>query len=517
MTPKRSIPIICLVLLAFLPLAAQEPEEKNRQEYTLRDAVYQALQNNLDIQIQQGTFQSSLEALEISESIFIPTFSSEVTLSEYNNPANSVFESTIRKSTGFSLNLSLEQQLATGGTISVSFDNSRDESNSLTSSVNPYLDTRLQFNLNQPLLKGFGTFITKKDIRIATHDLEKAELDLKEKILEIIFTVEDAYWNLVYQHENLKVKQEELARAKDLLKQNEIKVKVGTAPRIDILDAQASRASAESELLRAEKTLQDAQENLRKILNLSREELTILPSETPDIRRFQPDLEELLLEALNHRPDVLKARLDLKNRNIEVRYYRNQMLPDLQLQAQYYTTGWGGVEKIFDGNPFFGGTQIGSVEKDIWESMSEAIKALYQNYSVSLNLQIPLSFKEEKARLAQARLAAKNALLTLKNTENTVYSEIKSVVKELQSNLEIIRASEVSLELEKQKVRAEEKKFSVGLSTNYEVLQKRRDLSQAQANYLSSIKDYLLTIARINRYLGRTFQEYDIHFDNYAR
>ena len=111
----------------------------------------------------------------------------------------------------------------------------------------------------------------------------------------------------------------------------------------------------------------------------------------------------------------------------------------------------------------------------------------------------------------------KNALLTLNNTENTVYSEIKSVIKELQSNLEIVKANEVSLELEKQKVNAEEKKFGVGLSTNYEVLQKRKDLSLSQANYLNSIKDYLLTIARINRYLSRTFNEYDIKFTNYKK
>lgn len=508
--------IITLVLIT--PLSPQDDNNnQNDNKYTLKNTVYLALKNNLDIQIQQSTFKSSLESLNVSEAIFIPTFKSEVSISENNTPSNSVFEKSIRKSTGFSLNLSLEQQLALGGTLSASFNNSRDESNSLMSTLNPYLNTRLQFNLTQPLLKNFGTFITKKDIYIAINDLKKAELDLKDKILEIIYNVEDAYWNLVYQHQNLKVKKEELARAEDLLKQNEIKVRVGTSPRIDILDARASKASAESALLRAEKTLQDAEENLKKILNLSKEELTIIPADTPKIRRFKPDLDEFLLEALDNRPDVLKARLDLKNRNIDVRYYRNQMLPNLQLQAQYWTTGWGGIEKIFDRNPFFGGVQIGSFEKDIWKSIEDTIKALYQNYSITLNLEIPLSFKEEKARLTQAKLSLKNALLTLKKTENTVYSEIKSVIKELQSNLEIVKANAVSLELEKQKVNAEEKKFGVGLSTNYEVLQKRKDLSLSQANYLNSIKDYLLTIAKINRYLSRTFKEYDIKFTNYKK
>jgi outer membrane protein TolC len=519
MKTKKPILLIMTALLLSVTLIANtdKPVEK---KFSLKDIVFLALKNNLDIKIQQTSFKKTLQSLKISETDFIPIFSSNFSFSERNNPNNSIFETgDIQTSNALSLNLSIEQKLPLGGTLSIKLNNDRNESNSATRTVNPSLGSRLEFSLSQPLLKNFGTFITRRNILISINDFKKAELDLKNKILEIVYNVEDAYWNLVYAHQNLKAKTEELANAKEFLKQNRIKVKVGTLAKIDVLDAEASMARAESSLLQAEKSLLTAEENLKKNLNLQNKDLKLIPTDSPNVDLVKTDMNTFLLEALQNRPDILKARLDLKNKNINVRYFRNQMLPDLQLQATYYTTGQGGTEKQFSGNPFFdpNAKLIGSVTKDIWASIQDTIKALYQNYSVSLNLKIPLSFKKERAQLTQARLDLENALLTLKKTENLIYSEIKEVIKEVESNQRLVRADEKSLALQKATVRAEEKKYTVGLSTNYDVVLKRKDLSNAQTSYLNSLKNYAMTIAKINRYLGKTFEKYNIKFQKFTK
>ena len=220
---------------------------------------------------------------------------------------------------------------------------------------------------------------------------------------------------------------------------------------------------------------------------------------------------------MNKRPDIERARLDLKNYNIRVKYARNQMLPNLQLTASYYTSGRGGDQLIWEGNPFFGGRVIGSVSVDIWDSMKDVFANLYRNYSVNLSLSIPLSLKKEKAELAQAKLNLKRSLLSLKNVENTIYSEVKEVIKELETNLKLAEANNIAMELQLQKLRAEEKKFSVGLSTNYMVLQAQSSYVNAVTQALSSNVEYKKTLAKINKILARTFKAYNINFRDFVK
>jgi outer membrane protein TolC len=299
------------------------------------------------------------------------------------------------------------------------------------------------------------------------------------------------------------------------LKQNEIKVRVGTAAQMDILDSKAEKASKESEVLQAENSIKTSDEELKKVLNLTRETFQITPADQPEIRIMKGDFNQFLLEAFQSRPDIASAKLDLKSKNIDVKYYRNQMLPDLQLQASYYTTGQGGKQFLYaPGADFFNRVPIGSITKDIWDSMQEALANLYKNYSVSLNLSIPLSLDRERAQLTRAKLSLKNSLLQLKKTENTIYSEVKQALMQLEGNLKLVNANKIRLDLEKAKLKAEEKKFSVGLSTPFNVLQKRRDLSSAQTMYLNSVRSYLMTIAGINRSLARTFKVYSIKFES---
>ena len=154
-----------------------------------------------------------------------------------------------------------------------------------------------------------------------------------------------------------------------------------------------------------------------------------------------------------------QARLDLKNYNIRVRYAKNQMLPDLQVTATYYSAGRGGDQLIFEGgSPLFGGRVVGSVSKDIWETIQDVVGNLYKNYSISLNLTVPLSFTREKAQLTQAKLNLKRALLTIKDTETTIYSEVKNVIKELEARTKLVEANKIAMDLNWQKLRAEQKK-----------------------------------------------------------
>lgn len=497
--------------------------EEGKKEISLKEAIYQALKNNLDLQIQTADAELSQKSLKINKSIFIPTLQLSGTSSENNEPSSGFLSGAeVTKDNATSLTTTVSQLVPLGGTFSLQLYNRRSTTNTIWSTVNPYLSSRASVSLTQPLLKNFGMTATKREIYIASNNLKMAKHQLRQNIIDLVYNVEQAYWNLVLAHQSYEATKMALQRAQDLLKQNEIKVRVGSAAPIEILTAKADVASNESSLIQAERTIQTAEENLKRILNMSKEDAVIFPSDRPEIKKIPVDFNEFLLEGLNSRPDIERAKLDLENYKIRVKYAKNQMLPTLDLVASYYTTGRGGtLFKYADGtNPAYPDfnpdtDMIFVAKKNLGDALDEVFSNLYKNYNITLSLRMPLSFSREKAEMAQARINLKRSLLSLKNTENNVHSEVKEVLKELEANAKLVEADRIALELQGQRLKAEEKRLAVGLTTNFIVLDYQRQYAGAETQALRSTIDYTMTLARINRILARTFDIYDIKFKDF--
>jgi len=498
--------------------------EEQTKEMSLKDVIYHALKNNLDLQIQMTDAALSQKTLKINKAIFIPTFEMTGNLRGTMEPSEDVLTGLegVTDENTISLNLKLSQRLPLGGTIDLQLYNQKFETNSLRFNVNPSLYSQARLTLTQPLLKNFGLTSTKREIYIAANNLKIAKHQLRENIITLVYNVEEAYWNLVFAYQNLEATKMALKRANDLLRQNEIKVKVGSAAPIEILTAKAEVARNESLVIQAEKTIQTAEENLKRILNMSKESFILIPSDKPEIKKITVDFNALLLEGLNNRPDIERAKLDLANFKIGVKYARNQRLPNLQLTVNYFTTGRGGKKYIYvdDWQPYYQGFDPDIhiqeiIETTLWNSLDQAFSNIYKNYNIALTLQIPLSFSKENAELAQAKINLKRSLLSLKNVENTIHSEVREVIKELEANTKLVEADKITLELQGQRLRAEEKRLSVGLSTNFIVLDYQRQFADAETQSLRSVIDYNMTLARINRILARTFNVYDIKFKDF--
>lgn len=334
-------------------------------------------------------------------------------------------------------------------------------------------------------------------------------------MIDLIYQAEEAYWNLVHSHQNFAVKEKSLQLAKDLLKQNEIQVKVGVSAPMDILTAQAEVAAREGEALQARSLIQTYEENLRRILNISQAPEDIVPADTPEFRPRQTDFNDFLEMALEQRPDIEQVRLELKNKNIDVRYFRNQSLPNLQLTASYYTRGLSGTPQDVDFDLLPVGTPPSSIGGNLSDSLRDALKRLYENYSFGLQLSIPVVNTSARADLMQARLTLEQSLLTLKKVESTIYSEVKQIIMDLETNAKIVDATRISRELADQKLAAEQKKLAVGLSTNYQVLQYQRDFANAQIAELKSLIDYNLALSRVDKVLGVTLETHHIEFNEF--
>ncbi|MDD8013346.1 MAG: TolC family protein [Acidobacteriota bacterium] len=485
-------------------------QERQIKSLTLDEVIEQALKNNLDLQIEMSNPEIARALWNKSRAIFLPTLSLGFTQTSKTTPSASIITGVdIEKPDSVSFGFNLSQNLPFGGNLGVSLQNSRYATNSLDVNINPRYFSQLQFDLNQPLLKGFGLSSAKRGIFIARNNRDRSLFALKQQVIDLIYQAEEAYWSLVYSHQNMEVKEKSLQLAKDLLKQNETQVKVGVSAPMDILTAQAEVAAREGEALQARSQIQTYEENLRRILNISQMPEAIVPGEKPLFSPLAADFNDFLQTALDKRPDIEQVRLDLKSKNIDVRYYRNQTLPDLQLTASYYTQGLSGTP-LKDGLPI-----PGIVGGNLSDSLRDTLKRLYENYSVGFQLSIPLANMSARADLVQARLNLEQSLLMLKKTESIIYSEVKQIIMDLETNAKIVEANRISRELADQKLAAEQKKLAVGLSTNYLVLQYQRDFANAQIAELKSLIDYSLALSRVNKVLGTTLEKHRIEFSDF--
>lgn len=500
-----------MLATASLTMAAEE----EKKELTLKDAIYLALKNNLDLQVQQTTTQGSFYSLQAASNTFIPNVSFNFSKRDTNTPSQDFLTGggqDVSSSVRDSMDLTLSQNTPLNGNLAISFITSETETNNPYAYANPYINSYVSLTFSQPLLKNFGNLPQTYQIKIAANDHKISRFQLEETVATTIYNVESAYWNLVLAKKSLEVSKMALVRAKDWLKQNEIKRKVGTIAPIEVLSSKASVARNESAVIQAERSVKSAEENLKRILNMSREFVSLVPTDEPEEKTVAADYTAFLDEALENRPDIKRAKLSLENQNIQVKYQKNQALPTLNLQAQYWSTGRGGSVFIYEpGASPLDSEPIDILEKGMLDSFNEAFKFLYKNWSVGLNLQIPVSFKREKALLAQARVNMKRSFLQLKQTENNIVYEVRDVIKELESNKKLMEAERIALQLEGENLKAEEKKLAVGIGTNYYVLDAQERYASAENAALSSKIGYVLTLARINRILNRSFKVYNVN------
>jgi outer membrane protein TolC len=503
------------VIICGLVFPAQSPEGK---ELTLKDAIYHALKNNLGLQVQKAQTRVARLNLRINRAqLYLPTLEVESNYQKSKQPSVNTLDGVdaVERDT-FSWDVGINQRTPLGGLFSVSFDSSRDTTNVVTATYNPQLETSMTVSLSQPLLRNFGTLATNYQIYIAANNHKISQYQLEESVVNLVYQVEAAYWELVYAHQNLEAAKMALNRAKDLLGQNEIKVKVGTVAPIEILSSKANVARNESTVIQAEQAIQSREEALKRILNMSKEPFAIIPKDDPEIKDIPVDFNAFLGEAMNNRADMNRAKINLESNGITVKYQKNQLLPSLQMDAGYGSSGFGGttwdfpIENPFD--PDFAPVEVETI--GFADTVKDIFKLENTSLQLNVNLQTPILLTAERARLSQAKIERERAILELRDLENTIYSEVKDVIRQVESNKQLVEADRIALELEGENLKAEEKKLSVGLSTNFQVLQYQQQYAAAQTQLLRSTINYVLTTARIDQVLNRTLKKYNIEFKN---
>ena len=518
MSITRKLTFIGLLgaLAGLAGLGMAEPQELR---LTLEDCILKALKNNLNVAAEILSPEMAGMSVTKASERFYPILGLGYTR-EYNNSASFSFIDAAEQITTRYNDASsqVELLLPTGTELSAQFFSYKTDTNRNFQTINPRYGSTLLLGFRQPLLKDFGLKVNRREILVARNNQDISEHQLRTVLIETIYQVEEAYWRLVHSIEYLKAKQQSLDLARDLLSKNQKEEEVGMIAPIEILSAQAEVATREADILQARIMVSNSQDSLRTLMNLEAEkenaEAIVVPIDTPVHEQKDVSMQESLALARENRPDLLADQVDLGTKEIDVGYFRNQLLPRLDLQASYWSPGISGTQILYlDGDPLTGivtGTLPGSAS----DSIRDALKFRYKNWSVGLTLTLPLSSLLTKADYVLAKASREQAALRLQHREQQVALEVRNAVRAVQTNFERVQAYRLARELAASKLEAEEKKLQVGLSTNYIVLQYQRDLADARTAELLASIDYNLSLAGLERAQGTTLKSWNIRLDD---
>jgi outer membrane protein len=388
-------------------------------------------------------------------------------------------------------NFSYNQGFATGANLGVNFNNGRQATNSLFSFFNPLLTSSVRMTISQHLLQGFGVGLNMRTIRITKNNREVADISFRQQVISTVSQIQQIYWDLVNAYEDMRVKDRSLALANQLLSDTQKQVQIGTLAPIEIVRAQSEVAARNQDLIVSQTNLQLQQLFMKNAItkNLNDQTLAaaeVIPTDTmtmPSQEPVQP-IQDLINDALQHRPELASSRIDLVNRDINKKAFKNALLPVVDAFAFAGTSNLAGSKNPLSTSPLvIPTTGYGDV-------FSGLFGGDFPDYGIGLSISIPIRNRAAQADQVRSELEYRQAEMRLQQLQNQIRIQVRNASYAVQQNRARVQAAVSAVTLANQTLDAEQKKYLLGASTNYNVLQAQRDLAQAESNLVAARAAY---------------------------
>ncbi|HTL71655.1 MAG TPA: TolC family protein [bacterium] len=483
-----------LFLAATLTAAFAQTNLPATRPLSLQDCFAAALKNNFDVRIERYNPQISQFNLSSAYGGYDPQFNlsgqhSRTDEGAYLNSNNQLvlptttdensFDSSFTGATPWGMTYNLGGNVAEtsgrkGGTNFFSnFDSS-------SGSVG--------LSLTQPLLKNFWIDNNRLQILVAKNQLKYSEQALRNQIITTVTAVENAYYELIYARENVTVQREALTLAQTQLDQDKQRVQVGSLAPLDVKQDEAQVAQSRANLIAAQNTLSVNQNTLKNLITDSYSQwhdVDIEPTVALDATRQLFDVQDSWSKGMVSRPDLQQAKLNVEQQGIQLKYYRNQLFPEVDLIGSYGFNGSG---------------------REYNDSFSQMNDGSRPYYSYGGQLTIPLSNAKARNQLKSGKANEKQLLLQLKQLEQNVMVQIDNAVKQAQSAWESADATKQARIYAEAALDAEQKKYAVGKSTTFTVLQLQNNLTAARSSEIRSLADYNEALANLAAAEGTTLE-----------
>lgn len=505
---------------------------------TLRDAVTMALENNRDIEIERLNTQLSEFDLRAAKGVYDPSLTSNLFYQRQTLPVASVLaggENGHLQTTEFTGTSTLAKRLPwQGSQVRVSFDQSRGTSQNLFNSLNPQFTSQLVVEFTQPLFRNRKIDADRRQIRIASKRLDLSDSQFRQRAIEIIASVERAYWDLVFARRDAEIKQESIALARTQLEHNERLVKEGALAPADVVSTRVEVERRIDEAEAAMEVIQRAENALKALMlpvgNTEQWSTALVPAEQPQIKNDASlPVEDALRMAFNNRQEMEQYRLRQDLNKVDVDYYRDQTKPQIDLIASYGTAGLAGKARttanpivesnqlLFDrvnqlsqaaGLPVLPPASFGATPDKFIGGYGQSLGNLFRNedrtFRIGVSINLSLGNHTAKAQLGRALAEGKQLDAQRQRTEQLIEVEVRNALQAVDTAKRRVEAAKKSRENAELQYRSEQRKFDAGQSTNFFVMDRQNALASARGRELKALTDYTKAVTELQRSMSTT-------------
>ena len=486
-------------------------------ELSLRDYLSLVMANNTDIAIQRLSVVTAEDAITRSFGVFDPKASASWNSTRSKSPVSSLLDVGQVGSTGVSTialdtlrqpaNFAWSQLLPSGTLYNVQFGASKLTTSSGSVTFNPSLNANLTVSFSQPLLRNRGSYVNRLPIVIARGNLRQTQYQLRDKILQSLQDAENAYWDVVLAHANLRVQEEALKLAEEALKRAQQELDLGAMSPLDIYNPQQQQATAEIAVSQAKFSLEQADNALR---------MKISADLSPDIRKLplhltesvEPPLNEsninqdiAIEKALRMRPDLEAIRVALQVDDLQIEQATNQLRPDLELTGNYSLQGLGGIYN------YTSTSGLSSIPGGFGDALYQLFGFGYPVYSFGLTLNLPIRNRAASANYADTLVSRKQDALTARRTEQQVRLDVLNAISQTEAAKNSVRLAKVAKDFSQKYLDAEQKKYELGTSQIFFVLQAQNALVNADSAVVQNEVTYRRNILNLLRKTGELLEE----------
>ena len=463
-----------------------------------------------------------------------PVFTAGLSLQHAAVPQSSSFYTgslTLDQNTG-TANFGYQQAFPTGTQINFGFDNNRVINNDLLEVLNPALTSTTEFSLRQHLLQGFSTGSNRRFMRIAKNNREISDVALRLQVITTVTQIENMYWTLVEAYEDVKAKERALDLANRLLNDNQKQVQIGTLAPIEVVRAQSNVASASQDLIVSQTNLQLQQLLMKNAIsrNLTDAQLMaaeVIPTDTMQLPDTEPvvPIDDLIADALNHRAELAESNINLTNAEITNKAAKNALLPTVDLVASYGTSALGGPITPLaasvgacPANPMAITNSLcvppGLQSTGYGHTFSNLFSNVNPNYTVGLNVNIPIRNRDAQATQIRSQLEYRQAQMRLQQQQNQIRIEVRNAQIGVLQNRARVDAARKGRQLAYETMDSEQKKYALGASTTYNVLQTEQALAVAESNLINAMAAYESSRVELDRATGLTLAHLGIELSD---
>jgi HAE1 family hydrophobic/amphiphilic exporter-1 len=531
----------------------------NTMPLSMNDAIRTALQNNNEIEVSRDDVRFAEQQLISLQGVYEPIFSVTPQYIHNITPQQSSLGgsgSTGKTTTTiFNFNPSVTKSFEKGGgTYTLTFSNSRTNTSNSFNLINPFYSSNLSLQITQPLLRNRSIDSNRHAIRVQKKRLEQSDSDFRQQTIQIISQVQAAYWNLVFALRNQQNQLDSLNVARQNMRDIEAEISAGAKAPLDRAQVQTDIATREANLYIATQSVSTAENSLKQLMlkdpSSPQWSAQLTPTDQPSFDLSPVSLSAALDDAHKNRPELRRLNLQKDINSVDIQFYQNQTLPQVDIQSTVAATGLAGTQvgtpagtlvPLISGNPATNssafllaqiqalrtnaGLPIATVPNVATSGVAPYLIGGYgkdltnlfglgtRNMTVGVAISFPLHNKTAEANLAGARIQKEQLDASYRSQDQAIEMDVRNAAQSVDTAQKRVVASRAARESAEQQLAGEQKLYEVGRSTTFLLLQRQQELTAARTNELQAQTDYNKALADLQRATGSTLRVNNVTVD----